>query len=459
MAKQDFKLYTDSWALRSQHGDGPFSFLKSKLTSEDLRRLRGISPSKSRYLEIPEEKEEEKELAPIKWKSKSSSRFYYQGLERAKEPGERFGDYIKEWRNRNTRNYEESQRIGAASIHRQSEEPDLKTPLGRNIYETVFQKNTPDTEPNDLFLPGRMTYLVDLNDEAESDVPLTVIRDKADCPILEPHTLVNTSDAIISRLSQVFSRVRQDIYGKKYRKKELGEKRPFEASYTFYNIGERAPWLPKTTWEKIMARSREYPGEKSKESNREWLREQAFKAGRRRRYRALEKSRVALRKELESTMKLMKTLSIQSSRLEGTESLKKLDLKKHLGSFYPTNSYMECYPAKLSALEKIHKEKKELHENEKGYRKDHLHRGDFETQEEYREYLRNRISSKNVIAMIEEWKTWRFREDYDKAKNHRQKKKKEGRKPEVKKLKYPSPVVPDENPQSLPAEIPNKDTR
>ena len=39
---------------------------------------------------------------------------------------------------------------------------------------------------NESFLPGRMAYLVDLDDEyAETDIPTTVMRSKADCPTVE----------------------------------------------------------------------------------------------------------------------------------------------------------------------------------------------------------------------------------------------------------------------------------
>ncbi|KAM4817944.1 protein Red-like [Thomomys bottae] len=522
MAKQDFKLFPDSWALRGQHGDGPFSFLKSKLTNEDLRRLRGISPTKSRYHEIPEEGEEEKELAPLRWKF-SSARFYHQGLERGKEPGEKYGDYARDWRARMSRNYEESQPISTTGIYRRAmsatinvtkfnlekqkqftqggdlehthygkgrdiallqrirsetagkdrrlletpldlcdnkEEPDLKTQLGRNIYETLFQKTMTDAEPNELFQPHRMTYLVNLNEDSESDVPLTVIRDKADCPIFEPYTVVNTSDTIINKLTQVFSRVTQDSHGKKYRKKDPAEKRPFETSNTFYSLGERTTSIPKTNWDKMMARSREYR-ERYKELNREWLRDQSLRMGKKRRYRSLEKSRIALQKELQSTMKLMKSLSIQSSRLESTDSLKKLDIKKHLGDYYTTtSSYMECYPATAGeTVENNYKEKIEFHDNERGYRRDPLQHRDLETQEEFKEYLRNNISSRNVNAMLDGWKTWRFREDYDKAKRHRQRKKKESRKPEAKRLKHPSPVATTEGSHGVLSDVRNKDTR
>jgi len=55
---------------------------------------------------------------------------------------------------------------------------------GRNIYRYLFSRRLP--ERNELFLPGRMAYVVDLEDDyAESDIPTTLIRSKADCPSLE----------------------------------------------------------------------------------------------------------------------------------------------------------------------------------------------------------------------------------------------------------------------------------
>lgn len=65
-------------------------------------------------------------------------------------------------------------------------EPDagFKTKLAKNIYRTLFQTSIP--ERNELFAPGRMAFVFDLEDEyAESDIPTTVIRSKADVPLSE----------------------------------------------------------------------------------------------------------------------------------------------------------------------------------------------------------------------------------------------------------------------------------
>ncbi len=54
---------------------------------------------------------------------------------------------------------------------------------GRNVFRTLFKNKLP--ERNELFLPKRMAYVVDLEDEFDTDIPTTLIRSKADCPSVE----------------------------------------------------------------------------------------------------------------------------------------------------------------------------------------------------------------------------------------------------------------------------------
>jgi IK cytokine len=64
------------------------------------------------------------------------------------------------------------------------EQVEFRTKMARNIFRTIFKTKAP--ERNELFLPRRMAYVVDLEDDfGESDIPTTLIRSKADCPSLE----------------------------------------------------------------------------------------------------------------------------------------------------------------------------------------------------------------------------------------------------------------------------------
>lgn len=54
----------------------------------------------------------------------------------------------------------------------------------RNIHRILFK--TRPSERNELFLPKRMAYVVEIDDEFnDTDIPTTLIRSKADCPTLE----------------------------------------------------------------------------------------------------------------------------------------------------------------------------------------------------------------------------------------------------------------------------------
>lgn len=64
-----------------------------------------------------------------------------------------------------------------------------------------------------------MAYLIELEDEnAESDIPTTVLRSKADCPGLESLATLSTNDIVINKLTQILSYLRQGKAGKKIKK-------------------------------------------------------------------------------------------------------------------------------------------------------------------------------------------------------------------------------------------------
>ncbi|ROJ62457.1 Protein Red [Anabarilius grahami] len=222
---------------------------------------------------------------------------------------------------------------------------EFKTRLGRNIYRILFKGR--QMERNELFLPGRMAYVVDLEDEyADTDIPTTLIRSKADCPTMEAQTTLTTNDIVISKLTQILSYLRQGTRNKKIKKKDKGrldEKKAPEAdlSVEFVSL----------------------------------------------------------------------TVNTGSRREE----------KKHLGDFFGmSNSYAECYPATMDDLA--------VDSDEEGNKKGPLGRWDFDTQEEYSDYMNNKEALPKAafqygIKMSEGRKTRRFKETNEKAELDRQWKK------------------------------------
>lgn len=84
----------------------------------------------------------------------------------------------------------------------------------RTIYRTLFKKKV--SKVNELFLPGRMAYQVELEDEyAESDIPTTIIRSKADCPTLEVSMNIHQPQSVYICKSSII--LRTELHMKWYK--------------------------------------------------------------------------------------------------------------------------------------------------------------------------------------------------------------------------------------------------
>lgn len=102
------------------------------------------------------------------------------------------------------------------------DEPEYRSIMGRNIYNTIQFYRSRHIERNELFAPGRMAYVIELEDEnMETDIPTTLIRSKADVPVQvdEMHTLT-TNDIVINKLAQILSYLRQGGRGKKNKRRD-----------------------------------------------------------------------------------------------------------------------------------------------------------------------------------------------------------------------------------------------
>lgn len=113
---------------------------------------------------------------------------------------------------------ERSEAVDAAEL--ESEEAEFKTVMGMNVHRWVQIQKSRTVDRNEMFAPGRMAFLVDLDDEnAESDIPTTITRSKAETnATAELHTLETTHEIVVNKLAQIFSYLRQG--GKKKNKKK-----------------------------------------------------------------------------------------------------------------------------------------------------------------------------------------------------------------------------------------------
>ncbi|XP_072256787.1 protein Red [Pyxicephalus adspersus] len=332
---------------------------------------------------------------------------------------------------------------------------EFKTRLGRNVYRNLFKSKA--YERNELFLPGRMAYVVDLDDEyADTDIPTTLIRSKADCPTMEAQTTLTTNDIVISKLTQILSYLRQGTRNKKLKKKDKGkldEKKPPEADLNIFDdIGDYVPTATKAPREKEREKHREKERDRDRDRPRERERDRDHDRDRerdrdrprdrerdreeeKRRHSYFEKPKaddevIDTDKGPGSTKDLLKSINDNFAGAQGWDGV---DLKKHedkqVGDFFGMwNSYAECYPATMDVMAVDSDEEVDYSKMDQGNKKGPLGRWDFDTQEEYSEYMNNKEALPKAafqygIKMSEGRKTRRFKETNEKAELDRQWKK------------------------------------
>lgn len=276
----------------------------------------------------------------------------------------------------------------------EEEEIMFRTKMGRNIYRCLFKSKHP--EKNELFLPSRMAYIIDLEDDyTESDIPTTLIRSKADCPSFESQTTLTTNDIVINKLTQILSYLRQGLANKRAKKKEKGKMKEEEKGKSkpvddsiYGEIGEYVPSTER--------REREREREKSRDKKRSYFEKPSTEDDR---DRIREKDRD------------------KDSRISGWGSSDlKLDHdserneKRSLGSAFKTDdrrlkakltsklerdmpeSYAECYPGAPENEDAVADSDDEVDYSkmDMGNKKGPIGRWDFDTQEEYSEYMSNK---------------------------------------------------------------------
>ncbi|TRZ00713.1 hypothetical protein DNTS_005596 [Danionella cerebrum] len=431
MPERELDAYSNPLAPEGHEVEDHRSALQSKLTNDDFRKLlmtpratpSSAPPSKTRQHEMPREYNEDEDPAARRRKKKSYyAKLRQQEIERERELAEKYRDRARERRDGVNKDYEETELINTTANYRaeskflggdmehthlvkgldfallqkvraeitskEREEEDIiekvqkevkkdedpeqkiefKTRVGRNIYRILFKGR--QIERNELFLPGRMAYVVDLEDDyADTDIPTTLIRSKADCPTMEAQTTLTTNDIVISKLTQILSYLRQGTRNKKLKKKDKGmalcsffeniQMGIFKKMDIFDDIGDYIPSTSKSFREKEKEREKDRYREREKERDRERERDRD-RDEEKRRHNYFEKPRVDeevmdLDKgpgSVKEQIKMINEKFAGAAHLHGQEPYPSLftgsrrEEKKSLGDFFGmSNSYAECYPA------------------------------------------------------------------------------------------------------------------
>jgi IK cytokine len=266
-----------------------------------------------------------------------------------------------------------------------------KTVMGMNINRWIQMQKSKTVERNESFAPGRMAYLVELEEEnVECDIPTTVVRSKAETNAsTELNTLTSTHDIVVNKLAQIFSYLRQG--GKKKNKKR--DKEIFK--------------IPEV--EQKPAATTSYPESQSK-SKKERRKEDDSIYGNIGDYKApshKERRRYSDERDRDDYRKSSSSSSSSRKHKHGSYFDKPVEEEVNLSIPAPPklpasyisklasaeiDGYAECYPGLEEMNDAVIDSDDEVDYSkmDKNTKKGAIGRWDFETQDEYTEYMSQR---------------------------------------------------------------------
>lgn len=115
----------------------------------------------------------------------------------------------------------------------EEEDWSIKSKLAQNLMNVLFENNLP--EKNDYFLPGRLAYVFDLENDCPSDAFTTLLRSKADCPNWEQMNALSTNDIVLNKLIDIFQELREEGGRRKKKVTKQSDKLEDNKKFSFIN--------------------------------------------------------------------------------------------------------------------------------------------------------------------------------------------------------------------------------
>ncbi|KAL7298148.1 hypothetical protein TKK_0009148 [Trichogramma kaykai] len=261
-------------------------------------------------------------------------------------------------------------------VEKKEEEVMFRSKVARNIYNTIQIMKSKTVQRNEHFTPGRMAYVIDLEDDTGVDIPTTLIRSKCDIPTVDNTPTLTTNDIVINKLTQILSYLRQgNRHGKKGKRNKDGRSKLDE----FIDM-EMAP--PKDTMgDSIYGDIGDYvpSTSKSDHSSRSHRKKDSYFG---KPLEDLSEKDNAPKLNLESIKAAAKAATVADVvRKKGPGLLDKLASEPE--------GYAECYPGLDEMQDAIDDSDDEVDytKMDLGNKKGPIGRWDFDTQEEYSDYM------------------------------------------------------------------------
>ncbi|KAM0845407.1 hypothetical protein ACQ4PT_056406 [Festuca glaucescens] len=96
----------------------------------------------------------------------------------------------------------------------------FRTAIAKSVYQWTVKQQQSMIKTNEMFLPGRMAFIYNMEDGHNTDIPTTVHRSKADCPVPEEMVTVSVDGSVLDRIAKIMSYLRLGSSGKVLKKKK-----------------------------------------------------------------------------------------------------------------------------------------------------------------------------------------------------------------------------------------------
>ncbi|KAL6220868.1 hypothetical protein ACLB2K_008621 [Fragaria x ananassa] len=98
----------------------------------------------------------------------------------------------------------------------------FRTATAKSVYQWIVKPQT-IIKTNEMFLPGRLSFIFNMEGGYTHDIPTTLHRSKADCPQPEEMATISFDGAVLEKISASMSYLRVGSSGKAAKKKKKGK--------------------------------------------------------------------------------------------------------------------------------------------------------------------------------------------------------------------------------------------
>ncbi|KAL6870667.1 hypothetical protein ACP4OV_014515 [Aristida adscensionis] len=95
----------------------------------------------------------------------------------------------------------------------------FRTATAKSVYQWIIKPQS-IIKANEMFLPGRMAFIYNMEDGLTNDIPTTLHRSKGDCPVPEEMVTVSVDGSVLDRIAKIMSYLRLGSSGKVLKKKK-----------------------------------------------------------------------------------------------------------------------------------------------------------------------------------------------------------------------------------------------